>query len=193
MKYKIKSKKLLIDEYFQVEKASVEFDQHYADQPVEVERFNLLRGFAVCTLIYHKEKEAIIMVRQFRYSTAEAGYPWLLELPAGLANRDEDVVLAAKRETLEETGYQVSDLAEIKRFFVAPGCTDEMIILYYGEVTEKERLTGGGGMDDENEDIKLFFLPVSELPDYIRDNKTVDAKSLIGFYWYLYDKKYSLK
>jgi len=38
-------------------------------------------------------------------------------------------VVAVKRETIEETGYKIDNFEEISRFFVAPGCTDEQIIL----------------------------------------------------------------
>lgn len=184
MKYKIKSKKLLVDEYFKVEKAQVEFDQHFSDDRVEVTRFNLLRGFAVTSMLYHKEKDAIILVRQFRYSTAEAGHPWLVELPAGLMEKGEAPLYAAKRETIEETGYQLKDAIEISRFFVAPGCTDEQIILYYGEVTENDKITEGGGVEDEHEDIKLFYLPVKDIKDFLHE-QTLDAKTIIGLHWFL--------
>ncbi|MCF7913027.1 MAG: NUDIX hydrolase [Candidatus Cloacimonetes bacterium] len=189
MKYKVKSRKLLINEYFKVEKAQVEFDQHFSDQSVEVQRFNLLRGFAVAPLIYHRDKNAIIMVKQFRYSTADAGDPWLLELPAGLVEKDEDPRVAVKRETIEETGYKVDKFREISRFFVAPGCTDEQIILYYAEVSETDRISDGGGVPDEHEDIKLIFIPVSELQSVIDEGKIKDAKSIIAFYWFLNNRK----
>ncbi len=188
MKYKIKNRKLLIDEYFKVEKATVEFDQHYSNYSVEVQRFNLIRGFAVSILIFHKEKDSILLVRQFRYSTAEAGFPWMLELPAGLVEKDEPPLLAAQRETLEETGYQVGQIQEIKRFFVAPGCTDEEIILYYAEVSENDKINSGGGAEGEHEDIKLFFLPADSIQEYIDNNEIIDSKTLIGFYWFLQNK-----
>ena len=189
MKYKIKSRKLLVDEYFKVEKAKVLFDQHFSDKPVEVQRFNLIRGFAVSTLIYHKEKDAIVLVRQFRYSTAEAGHPWLLEIPAGLAKKNENLFLAAQRENIEETGYQTNNIQEFSRFFVAPGCSDEQIVLYYAEVDETDKISAGGGVEDENEDIKLIFLPVNELQTAIDSGKIIDAKSIIAFYWFLNNKK----
>lgn len=188
MKYKIKSKKLLIDEYFKVEKVDVEFDQHYTDKPVEVQRFNLIRGYAVAPLIYHRDKKAFIMVRQFRYSTADAGHPWLVEIPAGLVEKDEDPLVAVKRETIEETGYKVDKFEEFSRFFVAPGCTDEQIILYYAEVTEADRISAGGGVPDEHEDIKLIFMPVEDIQSAIDQGKIMDAKAIIAFYWFLNNK-----
>ena len=188
MKYKVKSRKLLIDEYFKVEKANVVFDQHYSDEAVEVQRFNLIRGYAVAPLIYHRDKKAIIMVKQFRYSTAVAGQPWLVEIPAGLVEKDEDPMIAVKRETIEETGYKIDQFKEFSRFFVAPGCTDEQIILYYAEVSESDKISEGGGVPEEHEDIKLIFLPVDELQSAIDSGKITDAKSIIAFYWFLQHK-----
>ena len=187
MNFKIKKRSLLVNEYFKVEKAIVEFDQHFDEEPVETIRFNLIRGFAVTTLLYHKEKNALILVKQFRYSTAEAGYPWMIELPAGLTETDENPLIAAKRETLEETGYLTNNLIEINRFFVAPGCTDEQIILYYAEVDENSRISSGGGVNGENEDIKLIFLPVDLIDDFM-ENEVIDAKTIIGLNWFKNNK-----
>lgn len=192
MKFKVKSKKLLVNEYFKVEKTKVVFDQHFTDESVEVTRFNLLRGIAVATLLYDRDKDAIVLVRQFRYSTAEAGHPWLVELPAGLTEPKEEPVIAAKRETLEETGYKIDELKEIMRFYVAPGCTDEMIIIYYGEVDNAMRITQGGGAEGENEDIKIIMLPVPEIADFL-ERETVDAKTIIGLNWFLANRTVNRK
>ncbi|MCF7919848.1 MAG: NUDIX hydrolase [Candidatus Cloacimonetes bacterium] len=183
MKFEVKNRKLLINEYFKVEKVKVAFDYHNSARTAEAERFNLIRGVAVSALLYHKEKDAVLLVKQFRYSTAEAGYPWLMELPAGLTDDDEMPDQAIERELIEETGYHVTGLKEIQRFFVAPGCTDEEIILYYGEISEADKVAPGGGLAIEHEDIDIIFLPVAELADYITTGKIRDSKSIIGFYW----------
>lgn len=189
MKYKVNKRELLIDDYFKVEKVQVEFDKHNESDRNFARRFNLIRGKAVTALIYHKEKDAILMVKQFRYSTAEAGYPWLLELPAGLNDKNEDHRVAMQRELIEETGYKANDLREIHKFFVAPGCTDEEIILFYAEVDESDKVAKGGGVENEHEDIEIDFLPVSDLEEYIKTGKIHDAKSIIGFYWFLENKR----
>jgi len=185
MKFKVIERKLLIDEYFKVEKVKVEFDRHNGKDTAIAQRFNLIRGHAVSALLYHKKKDAVLLVKQFRFSTAEAGYPWLLEIPAGLKDPGEDTLTAIKRELIEETGYKVDSLEEISRFFVAPGCTDEEIIIYFGEIEDSDKIASGGGLSTELEDIDIIFLPVSDLANYIASGKIHDAKSIISFYWLL--------
>ena len=185
MKFEVIERKLRIDEYFKVEEVKVEFDYHNGKDTARAQRFNLIRGNAVSALLYHKEKDAVLLVKQFRFSTAEAGYPWLLEIPAGLTDHDELPVTAIKRELIEETGYKVDHIEEVSRFFVAPGCTDEEIILYYGEIDESDKVAPGGGLSSELEDIEIIFLPLTDLAKYISSGRIHDAKSIISFYWLL--------
>lgn len=50
-------------------------------------------------------KKEMILVHLFRFPTER----WSIELPGGDANREEDLVAAARRELLEETGYSTAE------------------------------------------------------------------------------------
>jgi ADP-ribose pyrophosphatase len=40
-------------------------------------------------------------------------------------------------------------------FYVSPGGTCERVLLYYGEVGEADRVSAGGGLASEQEDLQL--------------------------------------
>ncbi len=72
------------------------------------------RGNGATILLYNKEKSTVILTRQFRMPTYVNGNEsgMLIESCAGLLDEDnaEDCI---KRETEEETGYQISSVEKI--------------------------------------------------------------------------------
>lgn len=68
----------------------------------------------------------VVMVRQWR--AAIGG--WVLEVPAGKLEPNEDAWAAVRRELEEETGYSAGELEELGRFYAMPGYSDEVVHLF---------------------------------------------------------------
>jgi ADP-ribose pyrophosphatase len=89
-----------------------------------------------------------------------------IEMPAGLVgdiDADDTLELAAKRELLEETGWQAD---EVKVLMVGPtsaGMSNELIA--FVRARGLTRITAGGG--DETEDITVHEIPVDEAPRWL--------------------------
>ena len=92
-------------------------------------------------------------MRQFRYSTYEKGPGWLLETVAGVIEPVEAPEAVARRELLEEAGYRVGELESVGCFYLTPGGSSERIYLFFAEVENVDRVTDGGGVDAEGEDM----------------------------------------
>ncbi len=134
-------------------------------------------------LIYHKEKDAFVLVKQFR-PLVYINYPDFAiryELCGGREDKEgltsEEV---AKEEVLEETGYKVKNLQKITTLM-----TGAKMTLYYTEVDESMRVTEGGGVDYEM--IDVFYLPVKEAKKFMFDESIPKRPGLMfAFCWFFH-------
>ncbi|HEY0281178.1 MAG TPA: NUDIX hydrolase, partial [Rhizomicrobium sp.] len=87
------------------------------------------------------------------------------------------------REILEEAGYEVEKLERISSFYSTPGITSERVILFFAETRGDRPVAKGGGLTEENEDIKVLELPPEEAFRQVERGEIADAKTLIGLMW----------
>jgi ADP-ribose pyrophosphatase len=68
-------------------------------------------------------------------------------------------------------------------FYVSPGGSSERIFLFYAEVDDDGRVSEGGGVAGEHEDIRVVFLPIAEVRSRLAAAGFADAKTIIGLQW----------
>jgi nudix-type nucleoside diphosphatase (YffH/AdpP family) len=171
------SRRRVFDDYLKVDEAVVRVGG-------EVQRrMSLERGDSVAAVVERREDGAVLLTRQFRYPTLEHGPGFLLELPAGTIDGDEEPVSAVRRELIEELGYEAGDLEPIATFYVTPGGSSERIFLYATHVGDDDRVGGGGGLPSEGEAIEIVAVSVDELLAMVADGTIEDAKTIIGAWW----------
>jgi len=165
---KIVNKATVYDGFFKLYKITLEEAGETFDREVFV------TGNAVAALLYDTLKEKFIFVKQYRAAVEQN----MLELVAGILDiEDESPEEAIKREIEEEAGYAVDSLEHILDFHPSPGAFAEKLHLFYGQVSRK--IGKGGGLDDENENIKLLELTKEE----IRQKQLLDGKTVIAVQW----------
>jgi nudix-type nucleoside diphosphatase (YffH/AdpP family) len=135
-------------------------------------------GAAVAVLPYDPERRVAVLARQFRAPVVHAGGPdALLEAPAGMLDED-DPAACARREAEEEVGLRLSGLEHVATVWPCPGVSTERMDLYLAPFAGGDRISAGGGLADENEDIEVVEMPLTELAGLadgggIRDLKTL--------------------
>ncbi|MDA3046319.1 NUDIX hydrolase [Campylobacter sp. VBCF_06 NA8] len=151
---------------------------------------------SVSILLYHSEKKAFLLVKQFRPSVwfyqdenlincDEKGFTY--ELCAGILDKGISEEQTAIEEIYEETGYELKNLEFITSFYSALGFGANRQILFYGEIDESMKKGAGGGVDGEN--IELYFLPLDEAKKFMYDEKIVRASGLVAaFLWFFQNK-----
>jgi ADP-ribose pyrophosphatase len=114
----------------------------------------------------------VLLVKQYRLPARQ--YLW--ELPAGRVDPGETPLKAARRELVEETGYRAAKLKRLAVFFPSPGFLAEKMTIYLA--TE---LTAGAAHPMEDERIEARWFTTREIDEWIRSEKILDAKTMIGF------------
>ncbi len=141
---------------------------------------------SVAILIYHKEKNAFILVKQFRPAVyLNNGDGMTIELCAGIVDKDLSLAEIAMEEIEEECGYSVDveRIEKITSFHTSVGFAGSKQMLYFVEVDESMKVSEGGGVDDEQ--IEVITLPVSEAKTLIYDERIAKTPGLMfAFMWY---------
>lgn len=110
------------------------------------------------------------LVRQFRAPIDKV----LLEVPAGkLDAKDEDRLLAAKRELKEETGLTAGSWTHLADIVTTPGFSDELISLYLAR-----DLSFGQSHPDDDEFLNVVRMPLDELVAMIARGEVPDSKTI---------------
>jgi nudix-type nucleoside diphosphatase (YffH/AdpP family) len=122
----------------------------------------------------------VLLTRQFRMPAYLNGHPdgMLIETPAGLLDGD-DAETAIRREAEEETGYRVEAVARIGEYFMSPGSVTERIAFFTGSYRAEERVSQGGGVEGEGEDIEVLEVTLAEAIAMIDRGEIVDAKTVL--------------
>lgn len=183
-KVEIISQRRLIDAFFKLDEAELRHERRDGSMSEKMHRLNLERGDGVAALIYRPQKEALVLVRQFRYPAyLHAGPGWILEIAAGMLDKDEKPAETMRREIAEETGFAVKELVLISQFYLSPGGSSERIFLYCAEVDENIPRAVGGGLDEEHEDIEIVEVTLEEAWGLLESRQIVDAKTIIALQW----------
>lgn len=136
------------------------------------------RGDGATILLYNREKKTVVLIRQFRIATWVNGNPdgLLIEACAGLLDADEPEQ-CARKEAMEETGYQVGEVEKVFELYMSPGGVTEIVHFYLAPYTDSQRKNTGGGIEDE--DIEVLELPFSQALDMVRSGEICDGKTVI--------------
>lgn len=185
MKVIIKEKSRVFDQLFKIDRAVVQYEKFDGTMTDDVVRYNFERGNSVAVLVVNRERQTVLLTKQFRFPAymENAKNGWLLEIVAGMVDQEEDPKHTAMREVREEIGYSVELLVSICGVYLSPGGSSEKIYLYYTEINSAQKTEAGGGIANEAEDIQIVELPISEAYKLLDTGEIVDAKTVIALQW----------
>ncbi len=159
---------------------STTFDYRRADGEWQTQRRETYeRDNAAAVLPYNLERRSVILVRQFRLPAWLRGHDNLLiEAAAGVLDdaSPEDRIRA---EAEEETGYRLQHVHKVFEAFMSPGAVTEKLHFFVAEYDPSMRVSAGGGLEHEGEDIEVMELPIDEALAMIADGRIIDAKAIM--------------
>jgi ADP-ribose pyrophosphatase len=123
------------------------------------------------------------MIEQFRVGVlGKTDNPWLIELVAGLIDKEEVPEEVAHREGQEEAGLVFGALWPMTKYFPSPGGSNEFVHLYLGRC-ETTGVGGLHGLEEEAEDIRVSVWAFEDALQAVRDGRIANAPSIIALQW----------
>ena len=176
---KIKTTEILSDNWYVLRKVTFEYQKNDGTWETQ-SREAYDRGNGATILLYNREKSTVILTRQFRMPTYVNGNPdgMLIEACAGLLDKDnpEDCI---RRETEEETGYKVTDVRKVFEAYMSPGSVTEILYFFVAEYSRDMKVSDGGGLEHDQENIEVLELPFAEALQMVADGQIRDAKTIM--------------
>ncbi|SHL10400.1 NUDIX domain-containing protein [Flavobacterium chilense] len=175
----IKETKLLSDNWYILNKVSFSY-KNQKDKPEIQIREVYDRGNGAGILLYNTIKKTVILTRQFRLPTYMNGNKtgMMIEVCAGLLDKD-NAEQAVIRETEEETGYRLKKVEKVVETYMSPGSVTEILYLFVGEYDETMKVSAGGGLDAEQENIEVLEYTFDEAYAMIESGEITDAKTIL--------------
>jgi UDP-sugar diphosphatase len=143
---------------------------------------------SVAILLYHSEKNAFILVKQFRPPVYlnDKSKLCTYELCAGIVDKDKSLLEIAKEEIDEECGYNVPlvNIEKITSFYTNVGVSGGCQTLFYAQVDDSMKEHNGGGINDEQ--IELMYLPIDDYKEFMFDESKAKTPGLMfSFMWFM--------
>ena len=178
-KIEILKTELLSDNWYLLNK--VTFNYHKEDETVQTQiREVYNRGNGAGILLYNKLQKTVILIRQFRLPSYLNGNKtgMMIEVSAGLLDKDnpEQCII---REVEEETGYRVTTVRKVFETYVSPGAVTEILHLFVGEYDPSMKVSEGGGIASEQENIEVFEVPFEEVISMVERGEIRDSKTIM--------------
>lgn len=172
-------KKLLSDNWYTLNKFTYDFKLNNGKW-IEQQRECYDRGNGAAILLYNKEKGTIVLTKQFRMPTYINGNDdgFMVEACAGLLDDDnaEDCI---RKEAEEETGYRISEVTKVLEAYSSPGSVTEILHFFVAEYSAEMKVSEGGGVESETEDIEVLELSFNDALKMIANGEIIDMKTII--------------
>lgn len=170
---------LLSDNYYILKKLNFDYlmeQGHWVNQNREVYD----RGDGAGVLLYNLEKQTVILTKQFRMPTYinDNNDGFLIEICAGMLDKDNPEACII-RETEEEVGYRIKDVKKVYEAYSSPGVMTEKMHFFIGEYTNDMKVSNGGGLDSEHEDIEVLELAFKEAINMLNNGKIQDTRTIV--------------
>ncbi|CAG9220624.1 GDP-mannose hydrolase [Paraburkholderia sabiae] len=137
------------------------------------------RGNGATLLLYDPRRRTVVLTRQFRLPAFVNGHEgMLIEAPAGLLEMASPEA-RIRAEVEEETGYRVESVRKVFEAFMSPGSVTEKLYFFVAEYDAAARVSRGGGVAHEGEDIEVLELPIDEALTMIAHGEIMDGKTIM--------------
>jgi ADP-ribose pyrophosphatase len=181
--YEITQRENCFKGFYRLDKLHLRHELFAGGMGPEISRELFVRHDAVCVLPYDAKRDEVVLIEQFRVgAVGKTANPWLIEMVAGLIDKEEEPEEVAHREGQEEAGLDFQALWPITQYFPSPGGSNEFVHLFLGKC-ESEGAGGLHGLVEEAEDIRVSVWSFDDAFQAIKDGRIVNAATIIAIQW----------
>lgn len=150
----------------------------------ELTREILDTGDGAAVLPYDAERGTILLIRQFRgVAYLKTGAETIVEVCAGKLEGADPLARIVK-EAEEETGLRLrATPRKVFTGYSSPGSFCEILHYFVVPYTAEERVSEGGGLVGEGEDIEVFEITLAEALAMVERGAIVDTKTIALLYY----------
>lgn len=178
---RIVNEKILSDDWYSLKKYTFDIQRRNGDWQQQT-REVYDRGNGATVLLYNRERETVILTRQFRFPVFMNGHEgYLIEAAAGLLD-NMDPERRIKAEAEEETGFIISTVQKVFEAYMSPGSVTEKLYFYIAEYDAGDKTSAGGGLEAEGEDIEVLEMPLKDALAAVENGLIVDGKTIMLLY-----------
>lgn len=139
------------------------------------------RGNGTGILLYNKEKQTVILTKQFRMPAYvnNKNEGMSIEVCAGAIDKEEEPEVCIIRETQEEVGYKIARAKKVLECYTSPGAVTEKMFLFVAQYNDSMKIDEGGGLHEENEEIEVLEMPFTKALEMVDNFQIIDAKTIL--------------
>ncbi len=170
---------ILSDNWYTLSKVTFEYQKRDGTWETQ-SRETYDRGNGATILLYNRYKSTVILTKQFRMPTYVNGNGsgLLIEACAGLLDQNS-AEESIKKETEEETGYRITSVTKVYEAYMSPGSVTEIVYFFIAEYEDSMKISDGGGVQIEQEEIEVLEIKYSEAMKMIDTGQIKDAKTIM--------------
>jgi ADP-ribose pyrophosphatase len=142
-------------------------------------RHEIIEHPGAAVIIPITKDNEFVLVKQYRTAVKKA----IWEFPAGTLEPGENPLCCAKREIIEETGFEAKRWQKLGSFYPAPGISTELMHIFLASELVPAEMS-----HDRDEFIERHMISSRDLQKMILNGMIVDAKTIIGFFYYTQKK-----
>ncbi len=176
---RILNTEILSDNWYTLSKVTFEYQKRDGTWETQI-RESYDRGNGATILLYNRDKSSVILTKQFRMPTYVNGNAsgLLIETCAGLLDKNS-AEESIKKETEEETGYKITSVSKVFEAYMSPGSVTEIIYFFIAEYDASMKISDGGGVQTEQEEIEVLELKYKEAMNMIDKGQIKDCKTIM--------------
>src|SRR6266403_3508221 len=135
-------------------------------------------GNSATILPYDAERRTVLLTRQLRLPIyVQDGLESSIEACAGKLDGEKPETRIVK-ELEEELGYRIARVERLFELYVSPATIMEKIVFFTCAYSPADKVSEGGGLVEEGEDIEVIETTLKQAAAMIADGEIIDAKTV---------------
>ena len=157
----IKQSRIFKSKLFTINEAQIKFGKR-------VVKYEIIAGTGCgAVLIIPILDDSVLFIKEYAAGVDD----YMITLPKGKIDDDENIYEAANRELQEEVGYKSENIQFIQKIYLAPGYISHITHMMVADNLKQSSLAG-----DEPEALEVHKVQISEINSFLKDHKIIDSR-----------------